>query len=107
MTKHGSTDRVAKNRSNKKFLGAENVDAAVLVNSLDVPAYVGLPFTTVHAVRTLEARFLSTLVTQMSLQRAFPNENARTIRTGKLLVSRVVEPYSSLLVASVRVISRI
>lgn len=107
MTKHGSTDRIAKNRSNRKVLGAENVDAAILVNSLDVPAYVGLPFATVHAVGTLEARFLSTLVTQMSLQRAFPNENARTIRAGILLVSRVVEPYSSLPVASVRVISRI
>ena len=74
------------------------------MNSLDVFAYVGLPFDTVRAIGTFETRLLPAFVAQMPLQRASPSKNARTIRAGIFLVIRVAVPYS-LLVANVRVTS--
>lgn len=60
------------------------------MDSLDMSAYVRLPFATVVAVWTLESRLLAALVPQMPLQRAFPDEHARAIRAREFLV-RVVE----------------
>ena len=51
---------------------------------LDVLAYIGLHLAHVVAVRTLEPRILTALVTQMTGQVPLPSEHASTvwIRTG-------------------------
>lgn len=69
----------------------DHVDVVVLVLHPDVLSYVRLYLAQVIAVRTLESRFLTALVPQMTGQVSLPSENASTIRirTGEFVRSRV------------------
>lgn len=74
------------------------------MNRLDVSAYISLPFTTIIAVRTFEARSFAALVSQVSIQRVLPDEYARTIWTGILLVQYIAAPHTPRLVAIIPMI---
>lgn len=72
---------------------SQHVDAAILVHSFDVSTDVSLPLAAVITMRTLEARLLAALVTQMPLQGAFPYEYAGTLGALILLVIGTILPY--------------
>lgn len=69
-------------------VGGQYVDTAILMHSLDVPDYAGLPVAAVIAMRTLEARPFAALVAQVFLQSVLAHEDPGTIRARELFVRK-------------------
>lgn len=70
----------------------DHVNVVVLVLHLDMLPYVRLHLAHVLAIRTLESRFLTALISQMTVQVLLPREHASTVEIRTGILARFHEP---------------